>query len=685
MPEVIDAQLAFSTGKLNIRYQDIMGNDQEKQVINLVKKMGYEINPESLSVEKVGKQNFKNRLVYMLRHNYSTSMLLSGLALIIAWLTILLNIPESAVLSVFIIGIAAGIYRPALTGWYTLHTLHELDMNALMVIAVIGATITGEYQEALAVVFLFSLGNFLQVYTFDKTRNSIRTLMDLSPREALVRRNGREYKIPVTELEIGDLVIIAPGETIAADGLVVSGSSTVNQAAITGESVPVFKDPDSEVFAGTINQYGALVIKVTREYKNTTLQRIITMVEEAQSERAPSQQLIDRFARYYTPAVIVLAIMIAVMPPLLMNQPWDHWIYMALAVLLVACPCALVISTPVSIVSAIGNAARQGVLIKGGSYLEELGNLSVIAFDKTGTLTEGKLEVVDLISLSDTGVDELLAVAAGIENRSEHPLASGIVSKAKSTAINIPPVSDFQAVPGKGASGIINKQRYYIGNLRYFESLNFDTRNHMEQIAGLQNEGKTVVLTGNQSNITGIISLMDKLRPDIAYVTAALRKAGIKQIIMLTGDNRQVAETTAINSGLDNYYAELLPDDKLKVIEQLLAENRVAMVGDGINDAPALARATVGIAMGTAGTDVALETADIALMSDDLSRLPFAIRLSRQTLRIIKQNIAFSLLFKTAILLMIIPGLLTMWLAVVGDVGTSILVTLNGMRLLKKT
>jgi len=509
--------------------------------------------------------------------------------------------------------------------------------------------------------------------------------MDLSPREALVRRNGREYKIPVTELEIGDLVIIAPGETIAADGLVVSGSSTVNQAAITGESVPVFKDPDSEVFAGTINQYGALVIKVTREYKNTTLQRIITMVEEAQSERAPSQQLIDRFARYYTPAVIVLAIMIAVMPPLLMNQPWDHWIYMALAVLLVACPCALVISTPVSIVSAIGNAARQGVLIKGGSYLEELGNLSVIAFDKTGTLTEGKLEVVDLISLSDTGVDELLAVAAGIENRSEHPLASGIVSKAKSTAINIPPVSDFQAVPGKGASGIINKQRYYIGNLRYFESLNFDTRNHMEQIAGLQNEGKTVVLTGNQSNITGIISLMDKLRPDIAYVTAALRKAGIKQIIMLTGDNRQVAETTAINSGLDNYYAELLPDDKLKVIEQLLAENRVAMVGDGINDAPALARATVGIAMGTAGTDVALETADIALMSDDLSRLPFAIRLSRQTLRIIKQNIAFSLLFKTAILLMIIPGLLTMWLAVVGDVGTSILVTLNGMRLLKKT
>ena len=367
--------------------------------MNLVKNMGYEISPDSFLIKKGEKRSFKSRLVYLLKHTYSASMLLSGLALFIALLAILLDIPESAILSVFIIGIAAGTYRPALTGWYTLRTLHELDMNALMVIAVIGATVIGEYQEALAVVFLFSLGNFLQVYTFDKTRNSIRTLMDLSPREALVRRNGREYRIPVTDLEIGDLIIIAPGETIAADGLVVSGSSTVNQAAITGESVPVFKEPHSEVFAGTINQYGSLEIKVTREYKNTTLQRIITMVEQAQSERAPSQQLIDRFARYYTPTVIVLAIMVAIVPPLFINQPWHHWIYMALAVLLVACPCALVISTPVSIVSAIGNAARQGVLIKGGSHLEELGSLSVIAFDKTGTLTEGVFLVQEVVLL----------------------------------------------------------------------------------------------------------------------------------------------------------------------------------------------------------------------------------------------------------------------------------------------
>ncbi|MDD3852885.1 MAG: heavy metal translocating P-type ATPase [Syntrophomonadaceae bacterium] len=682
---VIDAQLAFSTGKLNIRYQGMPGVDKEEQVINLVKNMGYEISSDSLPVKKFGKRNFKSRVVYLLKHNYSASMLLSGLALVIVLLAIWLHMPGSAVLLVIIIGIAAGIYRPALTGWYTLHTLRELDMNALMVIAVIGAAIIGEYQEALAVVFLFSLGNFLQVYTFDKTRNSIRTLMDLSPREALVRRNGKDYKIPVTELEVGDLIIISPGETIAADGMVLSGSSTVNQAAITGESVPVFKEPHSEVFAGTINQYGSLEIKVTREYKDTTLQQIITMVEQAQSERAPSQQLIDRFARWYTPTVIILAIMVAIIPPLLMHQPWYHWIYMALAMLLVACPCALVISTPVAIVSAIGNAARQGVLIKGGSHLEELGSLSVIAFDKTGTLTEGKLEVVDLISLSDMTVDKLLTIAAGIENRSEHPLASAIIRKAEIKAVTIPPVSDFQAVPGKGANGIINEQRYHIGNLRYFDSLNLDVRVHMEQIASMQNEGKTVVLIGNQLKIIGIISLMDNLRPDIADVTAALRKSGIKQMVMLTGDNHQVAATIANNSGLDSFYAELLPDDKLKVIEQLLADHRVAMVGDGINDAPALARATVGIAMGTAGTDVALETADIALMSDDLSRLPFAIRLSRQTLRIIKQNIAFSLLFKTAILLMIIPGLLTMLLAVVGDVGTSILVTLNGMRLLRKT
>ncbi|MGR6835469.1 heavy metal translocating P-type ATPase [Syntrophomonas erecta] len=608
-------------------------------------------------------------------------MLVSGLALISALTLRALGGPVDIIRILYIAGVLVGIYEPARSGWSTLRNLRELDMNALMVMAVIGATIIGEYNEALVVVFLFSLGNFLQAYTFDQTRNSIRKLMDLAPREATVRRGNSEVRLPVTSIVIGDTVVVKPGETIPVDGEVISGHSTVNQAAITGESVPVSKEADNEVFAGTLNEYGSLEILVNKSYQDTALSRIISMVEEAQAQRAPSQQLIDRFSRYYTPAVIGIAFLVAIVPTLFLNQSFDHWLYQALALLLVACPCALVISTPVSIVSAIGNAARQGVLIKGGSYLEELGQVSVVAFDKTGTLTEGRLEVTDIILLAASSQEELLAIAAAIESRSEHPVADAILRYTRKRNINVPPATDFKAVPGKGAQAQVNGIRYYAGNPSFLA--NRTNHNH-DSITELQDQGKTVILIGDEGEVLGLIAVSDQIRPDSTVTVNELKNLGITQTIMLTGDNMRVAHQLARQVQIDEYHAELLPEQKLAVVEHLLdTKGRVAMVGDGINDAPALARATVGIAMGAAGTDVALETADVALMADDLSRLPFAIHLSRKTVKIIKENVIFSLIVKLAILMLVFPGLLTMWLAVIADVGTSLLVTFNGMRLLK--
>lgn len=490
--------------------------------------------------------------------------------------------------------------------------------------------------------------------------------------------------LPVEEIQIGDVVIARPGERIPMDGRVKDGYSTVNQAPITGESIPVEKQAGDEVFAGTINERGSLEIEVTKLSKDNTISRIINLVEEAQGQRAPSQQFVDKFARYYTPLVLLAAVLVATIPSLVFGQPFNKWFYEALAMLLVACPCALVISTPVSIVSAIGSAAKNGVLIKGGMYLEEAGALSVIAFDKTGTLTQGKPQVTDVVPVNGSSTEEVLSIASAIESRSEHPLAEAIVNYAREQGLSFPTVVNFQAVTGKGAQGEIDGRKYYIGNVRFFTEQGISLTQAEKDIEKLQNEGKTAMVLGDGEKILGLIAVADVMRENSRKTIENLKKVGIKKTVMLTGDNQRTANAIARTVGVDEFKADLLPEDKVEAIKDLLSEHKkVAMVGDGVNDAPAMAISTVGIAMGTAGTDTALETADIALMADDLSKLPYAIRLSRRTLRTIKQNITFSLVIKGLILLLVIPGWLTLWLAVAADMGSSLLVTLNGMRLLR--
>lgn len=553
-----------------------------------------------------------------------------------------------------------------------------------MTIAAVGAVAIGQFEEAAAVVFLFSFGNALQGYTLDKTRNSIRALMELAPSEALVRRGGIEIVLSVEEIRLGDIMLVRPGERIPMDGKVASGVSSVNQAPITGESLPVEKQVGDEVYAGTINERGALDIEVTKLAKDNTLSRIINMVEEAQGQRAPSQQFVDRFAKYYTPIVIGAAVLVAVVPTLLFGQPFEKWFYEALGMLLVACPCALVISTPVAIVSAIGSAAKSGVLIKGGMYLEEAGALSVVAFDKTGTLSEGKPQVTDVISMNGDSQEDILSIAAAIESRSEHPLGEAIINNAREKGISIPAVANFEAILGKGARGEVNGKLYQIGNKRFYTEQGLPLGNVEDQVSRLQSEGKTVMFMGDGEQILGLIAVADVLRSNSKQAIEKLKKAGITKVIMLTGDNERTARAIADQVGLDDFRADLLPEDKVDAIKDLLNEHgKVAMVGDGVNDAPAMAISTVGIAMGVAGTDAALETADIALMADDLTRLSYAMELSRKTLKIIKQNITFALTLKALILLLVIPGWLTLWLAIIGDMGASILVTLNGMRLIR--
>jgi Cd2+/Zn2+-exporting ATPase len=442
-----------------------------------------------------------------------------------------------------------------------------------------------------------------------------------------------------------------------------------------------------EIYAGTINEQGSLQIKVTRLAQDNTISRIINMVEEAQGQRAPSQQFIDKFAKYYTPIVLVGAILVASIPTLFFGQPFSKWFYEAMAMLLVACPCALVISTPVSIVSAIGSAAKSGVLIKGGAYLAEVGALSVIAFDKTGTLTAGKPRVTDIFPVNGYSEQDIVGIAAAIESRSEHPLGEAILNYAREKDVSIPVISNFKAVPGQGAWGEVNSKQYQIGNTRFFtdNEINLNYLNKIEDtITALQNKGKTVMILGDENKILGLLAVADVIRENSRSAIESLKQAGIKKVVMLTGDNQRTAQAIANQLGIEDFRADLLPEDKVKAMKDLLDQHqKVAMVGDGVNDAPAMAISTVGIAMGAAGTDAALETADIALMADDLTKLSYAIKLSRKTLRIIKQNITLALVIKGLILLLVIPGWLTLWLAVVADMGSSLLVTLNGMRLLR--
>lgn len=560
----------------------------------------------------------------------------------------------------------------------------EFDMKTLMTIAIIGAVIIGEWREGAVIVFLFAISEALEAYSINKARQSIRLLMDIAPSVANVKRGAEIIELPTEEIIIGDVLLVKPGEKIAMDGTVLTGLSTINQAAITGEAVPVLKEQGDDVFAGTVNEEGALEITVTKLVGDTTIAKIIHLVEEAQAEKAPSQKFVDRFAKYYTPAIMVLALLVAVLPPLLYGADWSTWIYQGLAVLVVGCPCALVISTPVAIVTAIGNAARQGVLIKGGVHLEETGHINAIAFDKTGTLTKGYPEVIDFIVADGVDKKQLLTSVAAVESLSQHPLAKAIVTFSHKFGVDTVEASHFQSVTGKGAFGIVDGVTTYIGSIGWAEKLSSLPSEILEQASVFQKEGKSVMAIVSGTDFSGLIAVADPVREESRAVLQKLKAIGMKHIVMLSGDHPETAKAIATDLGMTNAHGGLMPEDKLDAIKQLRDQyGRVAMVGDGVNDAPALAAASIGIAMGGAGTDAALETADIALMADDLEKLPYTIKLSRKTLRIIKENITFALGLKVLALLLIIPGWLTLWIAIFADMGATLLVVLNSLRLLR--
>jgi Cd2+/Zn2+-exporting ATPase len=560
-----------------------------------------------------------------------------------------------------------------------------LDINVLMVVAVLGAIAIGEWTEASSVVFLFALAQVLETRAMERARGAIRALMELAPTSATVRRQGAEQKVPIDAVRVGDVVLVRPGDKVPLDGRVEAGESHVNQAPVTGESLPVRKSRGDEVFAGTINGRGALDIEVTRLRGDSTIARIIHLVERAQAQRAPSQTFVERFSRVYTPAVLAIAALVAVLPPLLAQSDWTTWFYRALVLLVISCPCALVISTPVSIVSALAAAARKGVLIKGGARLEELAAVTCLAFDKTGTLTRGRLHVLEVVAFDSSSPAEVVRLAASLESRSEHPIGHAIVRRAAADGIDTLRVDDFRAVHGRGAEGTVAGAALLVGNVRFMEERG--VRSAAIELArqALTERGMSVVFVAREGTALGAIGVADQPRQAAREAVDLLRANGIDRVAMLTGDHRAAAAALAAAIGIDDVRAELLPGDKASAVQDLRRRyGRVAMVGDGVNDAPALATADVGIAMGAAGSAAALETADIALMADELPKISYAVRLSRATVRNIRVNIAFSLALKAIFLVLAVAGLATLWMAVAADMGASLLVIANALRLLRE-
>lgn len=564
-----------------------------------------------------------------------------------------------------------------------------LDMNFLMSVAAIGAWLIGEPEEAAATLFLFAVAELLESHSMDRVRNAVKALMQLAPASATIVRDGRQVRVPAADVAVGDTVLVKPGEKLPVDGEVIGGYSSVDQAPITGESMPVEKAVGDAVFAGSMNGHGMLEIRSSRPADDTTLARIIHTVERAQASRAPSQTFVERFARIYTPVVVGCALLIAVVPPAVGAGDWETWIYRALAMLVVACPCALVISTPVSIVSALTGAARGGVLIKGGVHLERTGVATTVCFDKTGTLTEGRLVVSDVLPMNGTPTNEVLRLALGVEQHSEHPLASAVLAEGRAREIEVPPSVQFESFPGRGARACIEDAMVLVGNARLLEQHSLLSPPVRDQLANVAREGKTAIAvaaaSGAKGNgrfeVIGILALADRVRPNAASAIRRLRHAGIQRTVMLTGDNMETAHDVATSVGIDEVHAQLLPEEKVRVVRGLQSRgDRVIFVGDGVNDAPALAEASIGVAMGEGGTDVALETADIALMRNDLEQLAFAVQLSRKTLGIIRQNIVFSLAIKAVFLVMAIAGGATLWMAVAADMGGSLIVIANGLR-----
>ncbi len=596
------------------------------------------------------------------------------------------HITPTASQLLYSLSIALGLWFVLPKAWLAIRRLRA-DMNLLMCVAVVGAICLGQWLEAAIVTFLFQVSLLLEHWSMERARRAVGSLLKLTPPTARVFEPGCDHthERPVAEVKIGARIIVHPTEMIPLDGRVLSGESSVNQAPITGESLPVEKASGDPAFAGTINGEGTLEIEVTRRANDTTLARIIHLVQEAQAGRAPSEQWVERFARYYTPAMMGLAVLIAVGPPLLTAAAWSIWIYNALVLLVIACPCALVISTPVSVVSALTRAANHGVLIKGGRYLEAAAGLQAIAIDKTGTLTRGEPQVKEVIPLNNHSRAELLQRAAALELQSTHPIAQAILKCARDEGVQVANPESYQQLNGRGAAGVVSGKPYWIGSHRLMlERMPGADAAHNQSI-DLKATGGSVVAIGSEAHVCGLISVADTVRAGADRVIQELHQLGIRHIRMLTGDNQETGQAIADAVGVDSFLAEALPEDKLRELELLRQQyGSVAMIGDGVNDSPAMAAATVGIVMGAIGTDAAIEAADIALMSDDLSKVPWLIRLARRTLRIIKQNIAFALGLKLLFVALAACGLASLWMAIAADTGASLLVVFNGMRLLRK-
>jgi Cd2+/Zn2+-exporting ATPase len=687
LPGVQDLAFDVLNGKMIVDYSD--AEVTPEALMAAVAKTGLRAEPWRESVATVSEPAGWERWGRTVMTSASGGLLLIGFAMHIAlsgWRAAMglqedVSTPLAAKL-LYVGAAITGAWFVAPKAWRALVRLRP-DMNLLMIAAVCGAILINEFFEAATVAFLFAVSLALESWSVGRARRAIAALMSLSPETArVIRPEGGEQVMEVRDVPIGSSVVVLPGEKFPLDGKIVKGETTVNQAPITGESLPVAKSPGSEVFAGTINEDGAVEFVTTKHTEDTTLSRIIRMVGDAQSKRSPSEQWVERFARYYTPAVMGLALAVMVLPPLVVGS-WSQWFYQGLVLLVIACPCALVISTPVSIVAALTASARHGVLVKGGPYVEAPARLRAIAMDKTGTITEGQPEVRSIVPLSGHTEAEVLEIAAAVELRSEHPLAKAVVRAANARDIRPLAAEGFQAIKGKGATAIVADKLIWLGSHRLLEERGQETLEMHEQLERMEQDGSSVIVVGKDEHVCGLIALGDRIRPRARAAIQEMRDTGIERIVMLTGDNRGTGEAIGREAGVDEVQAELLPEDKVAAVEKLVSQyGRIAMIGDGVNDAPAMARAGLGIAMGAAGTDAALETADIALMGDDLLGVAWVIRHSRRTLAVIRQNIFASLGVKLIFVMLTLTGHASLWAAIAADMGTSLLVIFNGLRLL---
>ncbi len=672
-----ESQLSFDVLNRKMTVRPLSENVTPDLIQSAVRKLGMEAIPVSQnSSEPVEPTN-----------SWNLSLYLTGLCAVTVSIGFLLQAFSSSGWDriPFIVAVASGLWLVVPKAWRSVSRLQP-DMNLLMTVAVVGAIAIGEYSEAAAVAFLFALSHVLESWSVRKAQKAIQSLLDLAPTTGrVIDKDGSEKSKLINEIAIGTKLLVKPGEKVPLDGNIVSGDSFLNQAPITGESMPVAKAKGESVFAGSINGNGAIEIVTTKDAGNSTIANIIRLVEQARSDRSSSEQWVDRFAKIYTPVVMVLAFLVFLVPPLLAQGEWSVWLYRSLVLLVIACPCALVISTPVAVVAALASAASSGVLVKGGSVLEKMATIKAIAVDKTGTLTEGRPKVLVTLPLDNHSENELIERAASLDARSNHPLAIAIVEEAKRLGIQPIPAENYQEIPGRGASGTWKGKNYWIGSTRLMDERRQSSSAVTERIERLANEGKTIVVVGNDQHVCGLLGLADEIRESSRQAIEQLKELGIVHVQMLTGDSPATAISIAKLLGVDDVSAGLLPADKVTAIDSLLLKfGSVAMVGDGINDAPALAKATVGIAMGVAGSDAAIETADVALMSNDLTRLPWVIGHSRRMLRIIKWNIGFSISVKVLFFALTCFGLSSLWGAIAADTGASLLVIFNGLRLLKK-